>query len=89
MIGARLDEQVNIPKLIFIGGLVKSPAAGINALCKGEVYIERWNIGVAEATLPRWVLRGVTITVRDNSIHISECGFKVKRVGDQSAQLHG
>lgn len=81
-----LDEHVQIAKLLFIGGLVSSPAQGTYAITRGNVYIERWNIGVGEATLPRWVLRGVTITVGDRSMRISDCGYKVKR--DDRAQLH-
>lgn len=82
-----LDQQVQIAKLLFIGGLVSSPAQGTYALSRGKVYIERWNIGVGEATLPRWVLRGVTITVGDRSMQISDCGFKIKR-DVAPAQLH-
>lgn len=72
------NEQVSIPKLLFVGGLVETIAKGQSAIAHGNVYIERWNISIAETTLPRWVLRGVTITVRDRSIQISADGTKIR-----------
>lgn len=74
-----LHEQVRIPELLFIGGLVHSPAAGQSAVAKGNVFIEQWNIGIAEVTLPRWVLRGVVIRVGDKSMRISDDGAKIMR----------
>lgn len=85
----QLHQQVNIAKLLFVGGLVKSPAAGISAISHGAVYIERWNIGVAESTLPRWVLRGVRITVGDKTMQISDCGYRIKRDADRAIPLRG
>lgn len=73
-----LDQMVNIPQLLVAGGLVRNKQAGIYAVSRGKVQIEKWTIGVPEVTLPRWVLRGVTITVGDKSIRISECGYKIK-----------
>jgi hypothetical protein len=74
-----LHEEVSIPDLLFIGGLVASPAAGRNAVAKGNVQIERWTIGIANVSLPRWVLRGVVITVGKKSMKISDDGLRVLR----------
>jgi hypothetical protein len=82
-----LDQMVNIPELLARGGLVRSKQAGIYAVSRGQVRIEKWTIGVSEVTLPRWVLRGVTITVGQNSIHISECGYKIKRKPERPLAL--
>lgn len=72
-------EQVSIAKLLFAGGLVDTVAKGHSAIAKGNVYVERWNIGVAESTLPRWVLRGVTLTVGERSIRISDDASSIIR----------
>lgn len=82
-----LDQMVNIPELLTIGGLVRNRQAGIYAVSRGQVRIEKWTIGVSEVTLPRWVLRGVTITVGQNSMCISECGYKIKRNSERSLAL--
>lgn len=79
MLPNRLDEMVNIGKLLFIGGLVNTPERGNRAVCSGSVYIQEWNIGLPEQTLPRWVLRGTTIRVGERSIRISEDGFRIVR----------
>lgn len=76
---ADLDELVNIPKLLFVGGVVPSPEAGRSALSHGRVYVENWNIGSTFADLPRWVLRGVTIRCGEREMEISECGMKIIR----------
>lgn len=74
-----LHEMVNIPDLLFVGGLVNSPDAGRSAVAKGNVKIERWTIGIAEITLPRWVLRGVVVTVGARAMRISDDGFRIQR----------
>jgi hypothetical protein len=74
-----LHEEVSIPRLLVIGGLVASTAAGRNAVAKGNVQIERWTIGIANVDLPRWVLRGVVITVGKKSMRISDDGLRVQR----------
>lgn len=76
---ADLHELVNIPKLLFTGGLVASPQAGHSALSHGRVFIENWSIGTTISELPRWVLRGVTIRCGDREMEISECGMKIIR----------
>lgn len=76
---ADLDELVNIPNLLFTGGLVASPQAGRAALSHGRVFVENWSIGSTIADLPRWVLRGVTIRCGDKEMEISECGMKIIR----------
>lgn len=74
-----LDQMVDIPTLLATGGLVRDRRAGISAVSHGSVVIHKWTIGVSEVTLPRWVLRGVTITVGDKSMRISDCGYKILR----------
>lgn len=82
-----LDEMVNIPRLLVIGGLARNQQAGVYAVSRGHVKIEKWTIGVPEVTLPRWVLRGVTITVGDKSMRISEDGYKIKRATERPLAL--
>ena len=72
-------EQVSIAKLLFVGGLVDTVAKGQAAVAHGRVLIEQWNIGIPESTLPRWVLRGVTITCGARSMRISEDGGAILR----------
>jgi hypothetical protein len=72
-----LDQMVNIPELLVIGGLVRNKQAGTYAVSRGAVRIEKWTIGVSEVTLPRWVLRGVTVNGR--TMRISEDGYKILR----------
>lgn len=74
-----LDEMVNIADLLAKAGLATSRLGGQRAIAAGKVYIERWNIGLTECVLPRWVLRGVTITVGDKSVTVSDCGYKLQR----------
>lgn len=74
-----LHEEVSIPDLLFIGGLVVSPTAGRSAIAKGNVKIERWTIGIGNVSLPRWVLRGVVITVGKRSMKISDDGLRIQR----------
>jgi hypothetical protein len=74
-----LDEMVDIPTLLHKGGLVASRYAGQMAVAHGQVCVERWCIGVPEVTLPRWVLRGVTISIGERSMRISECGYRIQR----------
>lgn len=80
-------EQVSIAKLLFVGGVVESVAKGQSALVKGKVYVERWNLTVAESTLPRWVLRGVTITTGERSLRISEDGSAIVREPQNTREL--
>ena len=87
MSSGQLNEQVNIAKLLFVGGLVKSVAEGQAALAKGKVYVQEWNISVAESTLPRWVLRGVSIRVDERSMCISEDGMKIRREQPREGML--
>lgn len=77
-------EQVSIAKLLFLGGLVETVAKGSSAIAKGKVYAERWNLSVAECTLPRWVLRGVTLTIGERSMRISDDGSKIVRESEKS-----
>lgn len=79
-----LHEEVSIPHLLVIGGLVVSPAAGRNAVAKGNVKIEHWTIGIGNVSLPRWVLRGVVITVGKKSMRISDDGLRVQREASRS-----
>lgn len=72
-------ERVQIAKLLFVGGLVETIAKGQSAIAHGNVYVEQWNIGIAESRLPRWVLCGTTITVSGRSMRISEDGSKILR----------
>jgi hypothetical protein len=74
-----LDEMVSIPELPCKAGMATSRLGGQRAIAAGKVYIERWNIGLTETVLPRWVLRGVTITVGDKSVCVSSCGYKLRR----------
>lgn len=80
MLDPRLHEQVNIAKLLFAGGLVRTVAEGTAAIVHGRVRIEQWTLSIAEATLPRWTLRAVTIHVADRSLRVSGDGFRLKRV---------
>lgn len=83
-----LDQMVDIPTLLAAGGLVRNRQAGVNAVAKGAVKIQKWTIGVPEVTLPRWVLRGVTITVGAKSMCITDCGYKIRRAPqDESLTL--
>jgi hypothetical protein len=74
-----LDEMVNIADLLHKSGLATSSVGGLRAIGAGKVYIERWNIGLTENVLPRWVLRGVTIRCGDKSIRVSDDGYKLRR----------
>lgn len=74
-----LHEHVYIARLLILGGLAQTEGQALGLIHRGQVMIERWTIGIAEATLPRWVLRGVTITVGDRSIRISDDGSKILR----------
>jgi hypothetical protein len=80
-----LDEMVSIPALLHKAGMATSRLGGQRAIAAGKVHIERWNIGLTETVLPRWVLRGVTITCGDKSIRVSDCGYKVRRT--ETAEL--
>jgi ligand-binding sensor protein len=74
-----LDQMVSIPELLYRAGMASSRLGGQRAIAAGKVYIERWNIGLTETTLPRWVLRGVTITCGDKSVQVSDCGQSLRR----------
>lgn len=74
-----LDEMVHIPELLVKAGLTPSVQVGRRAVIHGDCYVERWNIGISEINLPRWVLRGVEVRVGDKSARISECGYKILR----------
>lgn len=66
-------------KLLVLGGLAEHEARGWAMICHGQVRIEEWTIGIGEGTLPRWVLRGVTISSGERSMWISEDGAHVVR----------
>jgi hypothetical protein len=73
----RPHENVDIGRLIFVAGFAKSPVHGRTQIMHGKVKIEQWTIGISENYLPRWILRGVRITVGAESFDISEDGTKV------------
>jgi hypothetical protein len=74
-----LNQQVDIAKLLFVGGLVETIPKGRTAISHGRVYVQEWCISIGESTLPRWVLRGVTITCGRKSMQISDDGMKIIR----------
>lgn len=77
--------MVSVPRLLVLGGLARTVEEGWSAIRHGQVSIEQWCIGLAEGTLPRWVLRGVTVTRSGRSMQVSEDGTKI--LGIAEAQL--
>ena len=74
-----LHQEVQVARLLALGGLVADAAAGHAAIARGQVKIEQWTIGVSHASLPRWILRGVSISKGDRSIEISDDGCRIVR----------
>lgn len=72
-----LHEEVSICGLLQLAGLVRDEDAGWRAIAHGNVKIEQWTISLHEGTLPRWILRGVTISIGERSMTISQDGTRI------------
>lgn len=76
---SKLHQEVSIAELLVLGGLVTDETAAWAAVVHGKVQVEQWTIGLHEGTLPRWVLRGVVISIGERSLRISDDGTKILR----------
>lgn len=71
--------MVNIGVLLTKAGLTESASQAHRAIHAGKVAINNWTIGHGQYELPRWVLRGVTLSVDDRSVQISDDGGWIVR----------
>lgn len=61
---------VHMPRLIALGTGM-TPARARNAIMKGDVYVDGWNIGRPEVDLDRSILANAEIRVKDKTFWIN------------------
>lgn len=75
----RPHDEVDIPALLVKAGLATSHSSARSAIIHGRVKIEQWTIGIGQMSLPRWVLRDVTLSCGSKWARVSEDGLRVQR----------